>query len=423
MTDLLQKSILTSEDLLTQACKEAIDSFKNSRNQEDIADERLTQILSRSRSRFSGPIPGAETVSLRFHPSGRNLAYSRMDGSVTAWSLDEKFNLKNKIYVSDIVGSDKLITSISWNPNELNQFITAGNTSELIIWSVDYSNNSINKLKTMNLHNRVKINNCMFDPTGKWLIAATKSGQLNLFEVDQDFKLISGINVSEFANIKSLRSIIWNNSGKYLFIGSKCGLLLILKLDPVSKEFSLVSKMMAHCSSISTLSIDPLGRYLVSGSEDGSCVVWDLESLTCKFHINDLGDGIISLDIDSLGKIIGIVTEHNKILFYELNTGKSLDEIDLASIESDVILKFYPHMLKFITSGKNDTLKIYTSTLAFKKLTGDAKNQLPSHPKDSRDQRSYGNRISKDSDKDRSSYRRRNANNNRYSRYSNRPRY
>ncbi|CAI4051156.1 hypothetical protein SUVZ_14G0810 [Saccharomyces uvarum] len=355
--DIVNQKTITSE-VAASVTSKYLQSTLSKNNTSDIEDERFIHVSSRSHSRFtSTPVTPNEVLSLKFHASGSSMAYSRMDGSLTVWFIkDVSFDKSVKVYIPDCCGSDKLATDLSWNPTSLNQMAIVSNSSEISLLLINEVTLKASKLRTLSLGSKTKVNSCLYDPLGNWLLAATKSEKIYLFNVKEDHRLVHSLNVSDISPNPNdvVYSIAWNNNGSHIFVGFKSGHLVILKVRDEMLEVS--TKIKAHTGSITGIKIDPWGRYFVTGSSDGNCYIWSLKSLCCEKIIQDLDSAVVALDVCHLGKILGVCTEDEMVYFYDLNEAKLLESKSLANHKSDLVLKFYPDKSWYILSGKNDTL-------------------------------------------------------------------
>ncbi|SMN19744.1 similar to Saccharomyces cerevisiae YNL253W TEX1 Protein involved in mRNA export, component of the transcription export (TREX) complex [Maudiozyma saulgeensis] len=343
---------------------------REKKNIEDVEDERYTHVLTHSKSRFAPPISPNEIITLEFHPSGNYFAYSRVDGSLNIWRFPTgsgKFSKEVQYtYVRDCVNSERVATGLSWNPREISHLAAASNSNEILIWTHDSYKKTITKLKTLFVKSfKTKINQCLYDPTGKWLLGTTKQELLYLFNVKNEYSLDLTFNLWEKLKYQSsITSITWNNSGSYLFLGLKNGKIILLQIKQNNDilDFDLVIEIDAHRSSINNLKMDPCGRFIIAGSADGTCSVWDTTNL-CSIHvITDLDAAVVSLDINDLGKILAICTGDDQIFFYDTNNFKILERSTIESLRSDAIVKFHPNRSWCLLSSKGDTLKHYIAS-------------------------------------------------------------
>lgn len=355
--DILNQKTITSEVAASVTSKYLQSTFSKG-NTSHIEDKRFIHVSSRSHSRFtSTPITPNEILSLKFHVSGSSMAYSRMDGSLTVWFIkDASFDKSVEVYIPDCCGSDKLATDLSWNPTSLNQIAVVSNSSEISLLLINEKSLTASKLRTLSLGSKTKVNTCLYDPLGNWLLAATKSEKIYLFDVKKDHSSVCSLNISDISQEDNdvVYSLAWSNGGSHIFIGFKSGYLAILKAKHGILE--VCTKIKAHTGPITEIKMDPWGRNFITGSIDGNCYVWNMKSLCCELIINDLNSAVTTLDVCHLGKILGICTEDEMVYFYDLNSGNLLHSKSLANYKTDPILKFYPDKSWYIMSGKNDTL-------------------------------------------------------------------
>ncbi|EDO19074.1 hypothetical protein Kpol_2000p39 [Vanderwaltozyma polyspora DSM 70294] len=328
------------------------------KNSDVIEDDRRIHVLSRSRSRFAAPVAKDEVLSMEFHPAGSYLAYSRIDGSLTVWSLEyESFTKCKRIYLEDACGADKAIHSISWNPYHIGQFATSSNSNSVIIWNVDFNNNHLSVVKRINIAKKLKIYNCLYDNSGKYLITVTKNEELHLFDTTKEYSLKAVFKLNNNSNEEDLiKSICWSNSSSHIFIGLGSGKLKVLK---VNEEGQLIPQLeiQAHRTSISCLKMHKSGKFLISGGEDGISSIWDLSTLVCKITITNIGASITNIDISSTGTILAICTSDLKVKFYEFNSGKLYDSLKCSDSTASLSFAFYPDKCWFVFSDSDEILK------------------------------------------------------------------
>ncbi|CAL9733118.1 protein Tex1p [Monosporozyma unispora] len=374
ISDFLEKKEITPDlaDFITESYLKEL--LNNGKSGQKIEDDRFTQVASRTNSRFGSSLTPNEVLSMEFHPSGKLLAYSRMDGSLTIWEVPDSgdFNSSSsrKIITNNVVGKEKLVTDLSWNGIERSQIATATNSNELIIWSLDDAKSDeseVHRIKTLHVGSpRTKINKCYYSPRGKWLLAATKSENLYLLSPENDFSIESTIKLKEYiSNNDSIYSFTWNNSDDYFFVGCKDGKILGFTVEEAGGKETNVSYLFSlegHRGSVTTLKMDQYGRYLISGSSDGTCVLWDLNTFISKHTITDINSLILSIDVDHLSKIMAISTADDTLLFYNTSDGTFIDKIEIEDLKADIWFKFHPNKTWFIKSSKDDILLNHTNS-------------------------------------------------------------
>lgn len=366
---LADQKVLTSE-LATSMTEDVLTGLMNKNQTEEIEDDRYVNVVSRTQSRFASPLSANHVLSLEMHPSGKSLAYSRADGSLTVWVLTSpSFARSKKMYVTNAVGRDKSISCISWDSSEMNQLATVCNGSEVLVWAVDEKKRTLSKVRTISVGAKLKLHICAYDPTGRWLLALARSEELFLFDARKDHELHTVCDLKELIPNESVQCLAWNNTGSHLFLGLRSGKLALLELD-ASDGFKLCMIVDAHRGFVSSIAVDPWGRFVVTGGSDGICVVWDISSMCCSVVIDDLDSTVASLSIDHLGKCVALCTEKGDLRFCDLNSGKTLLSQKMKATGSDLVVRFYPDRTWFITSGKWDILERHFTPSTYNDVLG-----------------------------------------------------
>lgn len=340
---------------------------------EDIEDERFSHFLTNQKSRFSSSVSRNEVIALEFHPAGNRIAYSRVDGSLNVWkflSNDGRF-AKNVqyTYVRNCINSEKIASDLSWNPQELDHLAAASNSNEILVWSHDDINKTVAKLKTLVVKgSKTKINRCMYDPTGNWLLGATKQELIYLFNTQNEYELEFTFDLwKKLGYQSSITSITWDNSGSNIFVGLRNGKIIVLEFNCNAANNEVKLEMLleieAHRNSINNIKMDPCGKYLIAGSTDGTCSIWDTTTLCCIHVITELNAAIVSLDIDHLGKVLSLCSGDDHLHFYNIPDFKLIENIEIPSLSSDAVIRFHPNRSWYVLSSKGDTLQNHFSTV------------------------------------------------------------
>ncbi|AQZ14116.1 TEX1 (YNL253W) [Zygosaccharomyces parabailii] len=329
-------------------CRKLLDSMLSKQQVEDIDDDRYAHVISRVNSRFAAPITPNEVVSLEFHPSAHYVAYSRSDGSLTIWKLSSSsFARSKKMFVADAMAN-----SLSWDPKETSQFATCGTSYDLVIWNIDDKKREVTKLRTLTPGTKTRVEKCLYDPTGRWLLGLTRRA-LHLFDIEKDYESLSQFT---FEIEDDATAVCWNNSGSHIVLGDDCGKLSVFQIEGSSNAKHVIT-INAHRSAITSCSIEPWGRFLVTGSDDGTCAIWELSSMCCVLLLDELLSPVCSLDVDSTGKILAVCTADGKVHFHNINSGEMLATHSIKGSSSRPVIKFYPDKAWFILSSKQDSLE------------------------------------------------------------------
>lgn len=369
-SELLQQGYMTPE-VATAVTGRLLAGLMDKSQTEEIEDDRYALVVSRKQSRFSSSSLGEDPVlSLEIHPAGESVAYSRADGSLTVWLMTgPSFARSKKIYVTDAAGSDRCISSLSWNGDEINQLATVSNGSEIFIWAVDERKKNVSRVRTISVGAKVKLSKCLYDPTGRWLLTLSKSEELHLFDVKKDYELQTIFDLNQKMPGDSAQSVVWSNSGSHLFLGLKSGKLALLEVEG-TEELKTCICLQAHQGGISSIAVDPWGRFVISGSTDGTCAVWSLSSMCCSLLIDDINSSVVSVEIDHLGKILAVCTEKGELQFRDVDTGKFLFEPPSKVGGPEIVARFHPDKTWLISSTRGDLLQSHSTPSTYKSPVG-----------------------------------------------------
>lgn len=97
---------------------------------------------------------------------------------------------------------------------------------------------------------------------------------------------------------------------------------------------------MAHLEAVTSLSVDPNGLFLLSGSHDGSLRMWNLETKSCLQVLRPFAPPLPS--VSSVGGRVQEITAHRK----------KLDEAVLA-------VAFHPSRPMIASAGADSNAKVF----------------------------------------------------------------
>lgn len=350
MTSIHQQSPLEREARFLGLLREGSEPF---------CDDHYVRYSTSSSSRFKTNVPDNEVISLELNPAGTYLAYSRVDGSLTTWRLHDDMSHAAKMAVPDAHGPEKLVYSISWNPNEEAEFATVGNTSSVKIWSAKNKKNPV--MRSLVTGPKMKNYQCRYSTTGKWLAVLTKSEELYLFDAEKDLELhsVHSLHRDPGSGDDTAHSMTWDNSGTHLFVGFKSGRITLLQVSQ-GGGFQPVFEWQGHTAAVQTLKCDPLGRFLAAGGEDGMCSLWSLSDMCCRVAVNDLDLPIDSVDLNHDGEILSLCARKGStsVRFYRTSTGELLQEVEVGV--SDAQLRFIPGRTWFVVCTAGHIVKRYS---------------------------------------------------------------
>jgi WD40 repeat protein len=111
-----------------------------------------------------------------------------------------------------------------------------------------------------------------------------------------------------------------------------------------------------HFDSISSITITPNGKYVVSASLDDTIKIWDIESKECLKTIKSNEETIDILKVTPDGKYIVAVSVHNNIIkIWDFKNGELLNKINVSTYSIDIT----PDSKHIITGSSSKDIKIW----------------------------------------------------------------
>ena len=182
-----------------------------------------------------------------------------------------------------------------------------------------------------NIPHVVGVLSVSFDANGKYLASGSEDGTIHICQRDDSgWKLIyPPLSASNLGVL----SVSFDADGKYLASGSEDGTIRIWqrngrKFTPVQLEFTgeggdLVQFYARHIDLVS-VSFDADGKYLASGSEDGTIHIWQRNDreVTQFTHIRTLPEpkaGVLSVSFSADGKYLASGSEDGTIHIWQRN--------------------------------------------------------------------------------------------------------
>ena len=188
---------------------------------------------------------------LAWSPDGRWLASSAMDSTCRIWDVATKECIKTLNYETGHVNG------VAWHP-EGKYIATAG--SELRFW---------NPVDGSQIQKPLQMEGCQslaFTADGAHLIAVDNKGQCHVMDTDT-WKVANKFN----AQIGSCQSVAVFGNAKFAISGSD-GAVTIWSFPECVK----LTTLDGHEASVNSVSWDPTGNYLASGSSDKLVKIWSL---------------------------------------------------------------------------------------------------------------------------------------------------
>jgi DNA-binding helix-hairpin-helix protein with protein kinase domain len=126
---------------------------------------------------------------------------------------------------------------------------------------------------------------------------------------------------------------------------------------------NLVNTLTGHSSSVESVAISRDGSTLVSGSDDHTIKIWNLETGELKSTLTGHSGTVTSVAIGPNGKTVVSVSDDNTIKVWNLVTGVLISNVIHSGVESIAIS---PEGNTLVTVNYDDTIKIWERTGALR---------------------------------------------------------
>lgn len=305
------------------------------------------------------PLPGftsslTEIIVMLINSTGTRLAYLRTDKSVRIWrSSQERF-------VDPVIIEDphtKAVSLILWDPLHEQQFATVGRDDVLKIWR------SLGKCeRVIRAKAGTQLKFVRYSLDGKLLVTVDRESNLTVYKTD-NFKVLVEKAVGEH-----VYDIQWFKND-YFCTALQNGTMRVYKLEREnSKESSDVMKhedsnlislrgtLSGHMSSITTCSVDPCGKYLVAGSNEGVVSFWSIALMLNTKVITLVDEAISCVSTSRDGGLIAVAYDAgSNIRIFDSSTSELVWEVP-NSESGEVtftLVTWFPNKTGIFYSGDN----------------------------------------------------------------------
>jgi len=207
------------------------------------------------------------------HNKNAVLCATKVDNKILYWSVFE-----NEI-IKMFQGHDNNIICLELNP--LNDFfLSSGKDQKFKLWDLNKDDDGPIAVVDLSSKNSLVIGN--FDPSGVLFaiaymeshVAENPVNKIRLYDME---KYVDGSFNSWNVECPEIRLMKFSNSGSYLLLSTieNCILLLDAYDGIVKRKFTSYSN---ESSLTIEASFTPDSKYIISGSEDGAIVAWNLET-------------------------------------------------------------------------------------------------------------------------------------------------
>ncbi|KAF6210878.1 hypothetical protein GE061_013989 [Apolygus lucorum] len=230
----------------------------------------------------SGPV-----LCLTMNASGDQTYSAGTDGIINCWNLppvniDPYDSFESSVLKSRLVGHTDAVWDLA-TPTDLGylqQILSCSADGTLKVWSPGAK---AELLHTYSSEQDGIPTSCDYAGTDK-MVAAFTSGHSILFDLETG---------KPVTRLESSQDIIGNEIGRHIYKTVSHPLLPVTVTAHEDRHIrffdnntgKMIHSMVAHLDAVTSLSVDPHGLYLLSGSHDCSIRLWNLDSKTCVQEI------------------------------------------------------------------------------------------------------------------------------------------
>jgi WD40 repeat protein len=250
-------------------------------------------------------------LALAFHPGGRYLFTSAMDGTVKKWDARGRLLFSFDAYLGEddqhipvtalsVSRDGKRIATVNWEgigqvrDAQTGELISTLRDSEVLLYAVKLS------------------------PDGKSVATAGDARVARIWNADSG-QLLRSLE----GHTSALRSVAFSTDGSALLTASSDGTAKVWSMSDDVARMSLVG----HLDNVSTAEFSPDGAHLLTASSDGTARLWDNRQSFRVLSVTD-SDGFSSAAWSSDEHRILTVTNDGKIRQRDTLNGRVLVEVD-----------------------------------------------------------------------------------------------
>ncbi|RKU27370.1 hypothetical protein C6497_11520 [Candidatus Poribacteria bacterium] len=214
-----------------------------------------------------------------------------------------------------IPGHTSYLYGLAISPN--NRIVATGGRDVIHLWDI-----STGEYKTT-LYEFDEFNRAMaFSPDGQTL-ACDIGWSIRLWNHNQRVPIatLKGY-LGNGASGYGIASIVYSPDGRYLASGSSDGTVQLWYSGRTLK-----GTLVGHSDGIYSIAFSPDCRYLVSGSRDNTVGFWDVENEELITTFKGHTDHVNSVAYNQKGNIVASGSKDNTVILWDVNTGKQIRQL------------------------------------------------------------------------------------------------
>jgi ribosome assembly protein SQT1 len=229
---------------------------------------------------------------------------------------------------------------VAAHPSEPYLFATGGGDDKAYLWRAD-TGETLVKLE----NHTDSVTSIAFNHDGQYLATGGMDGRVNVWQVP------SGTHVVTLDGPEEIEWINWHPKGNIILAGARDTTLWMWRVP----SGQCMNVFAGHSGSVTCGQFTPDGKWVVSGSEDGSLIVWDPKTAATVIKIsgNDtrFHNGIITaLSVNPDSTLVATTSDDQTVKLVHLHNGQVLGSLENNSdaVESVAFNEKYVILIQLI---------------------------------------------------------------------------